>query len=125
MKPSIGLHPRDTDRLVSVLLDLKDLGNTVIVVEHEEGVMQAADQIVDMGPEAGSHGGEVILSLSSKELEQTVKKFKPSEVFSALNPKYKLKDSHTFNFLKGMDSIEIPARRRPGGEFVELREQAK
>ena len=119
-EPSIGLHPRDTDRLVSVLLDLKELGNTVIVVEHEEGVMQAADQIVDMGPDAGSHGGEVILSMSSKELEKTAKKFKPSEAFSALNPKYKLKDSHTFNFLKGLDSIEIPARRRPWREFIEI-----
>ncbi|MDX2305369.1 MAG: excinuclease ABC subunit UvrA [Microscillaceae bacterium] len=119
-EPSIGLHPRDTDRLVSVLLDLKNLGNTVIVVEHEEGVMKAADQIVDMGPDAGTHGGEVILSLSSQELEKTDKQFVPQNVYSALNPNYTLEDSHTFNFLKGKDNIEIPTHRRKWTEYIEI-----
>nr|WP_226389707.1 excinuclease ABC subunit UvrA [Penaeicola halotolerans] len=59
-EPSIGLHPRDTDRLVSVLQDLRDMGNTVVVVEHEEKVMRSADQIIDIGPEAGAHGGELV-----------------------------------------------------------------
>jgi excinuclease ABC subunit A len=59
-EPSIGLHPRDTERLISVLKALRDLGNTVIVVEHDEEIMKAADHIIDMGPEAGVHGGEVI-----------------------------------------------------------------
>lgn len=61
-EPSIGLHPRDTNRLIKVLKQLRDLGNTVIVVEHEEEVIRAADWIVDMGPEAGDHGGEVVFS---------------------------------------------------------------
>jgi excinuclease ABC subunit A len=61
-EPSIGLHPRDTQKLISVLEMLRDLGNTVIVVEHEEEVMRTADQIIDIGPDAGSHGGELVFS---------------------------------------------------------------
>jgi excinuclease ABC subunit A len=67
-EPSIGLHPRDTQRLIGVLKDLKAQGNTVIVVEHEEEVMRAADQLIDMGPEAGSYGGEVVFSGTLNEL---------------------------------------------------------
>jgi excinuclease ABC subunit A len=59
-EPSIGLHPRDTDRLISVLRSLRDMGNTVIVVEHEEKIMKAADEIIDIGPDAGVHGGELV-----------------------------------------------------------------
>jgi len=69
-EPSIGLHPRDTQRLVAVLRDLQKQGNTVIVVEHEEEVMRAADLIVDMGPEAGSHGGEVMYTGTLSQLIQ-------------------------------------------------------
>ena len=72
-EPSIGLHPRDTDRMVSVLKSLRDLGNTVIVVEHEEEVMRAADQIIDIGPDAGSHGGELVFQGSLKELNGHIK----------------------------------------------------
>ncbi len=67
-EPSIGLHPRDTRRLIGVLRDLREQGNTVIVVEHEEEVMRAADQVIDMGPEAGSQGGEVVFSGTLDEL---------------------------------------------------------
>ncbi len=67
-EPSIGLHPRDTDRLVGVLKSLKDMGNTVIVVEHEEKVMKSADQIIDIGPDAGSHGGEMLFQGSIEDL---------------------------------------------------------
>ena len=67
-EPSIGLHPRDTDRLVGVLKTLKDLGNTVIVVEHEEKVMKAADQIIDIGPDAGVHGGELLFQGKIEDL---------------------------------------------------------
>jgi excinuclease ABC subunit A len=67
-EPSIGLHPRDTQRLIGVLKDLKAQGNTVIVVEHEEEVMRAADLLIDMGPEAGSYGGEVVFSGTLDEL---------------------------------------------------------
>ena len=59
-EPSIGLHPKDTERLIEVLKDLRDLGNTVIVVEHDEDIMKAADMIIDIGPEAGTHGGELV-----------------------------------------------------------------
>jgi excinuclease ABC subunit A len=59
-EPSIGLHPRDTTQLIEVLKYLRDLGNSVIVVEHEEEIMEAADQIIDIGPDAGSHGGELV-----------------------------------------------------------------
>ncbi len=70
-EPSIGLHPRDTDRLIEVLKALKNLGNTVIVVEHEEKVMKAADQIIDIGPEAGAKGGELLFQGSIEELIAT------------------------------------------------------
>src|SRR5690606_24755993 len=59
-EPSIGLHPKDTARMVEVLKSLRDLGNTVIVVEHEEAIMRAADQIIDIGPDAGAHGGQLV-----------------------------------------------------------------
>ncbi|MDN3204073.1 excinuclease ABC subunit UvrA [Algoriphagus sediminis] len=70
-EPSIGLHPRDTDRLVGVLKSLKDMGNTVIVVEHEEKVMKSADQIIDIGPDAGSNGGEMLFQGPIEELIST------------------------------------------------------
>ena len=72
-EPSIGLHPRDTQRLISVLNGLKKLGNSVIVVEHEEEIMQAADEIIDMGPEAGEHGGEVVFQGSLNALKKNGK----------------------------------------------------
>ncbi|MEG1700683.1 MAG: excinuclease ABC subunit UvrA [Alistipes sp.] len=72
-EPSIGLHPRDTNRLIKVLKELRDLGNTVIIVEHEEEVMRAADYIVDIGPKAGYHGGEVVFSGTFPELLKSTK----------------------------------------------------
>jgi excinuclease ABC subunit A len=92
-EPSIGLHPRDTDRMVSVLKSLRDLGNTVIVVEHEEEVMRAADQIIDIGPDAGSHGGELVFQGSLKELNGKIK-------------------SHTTDYLTGKEKIAVPPVRR-------------
>ena len=68
-EPSIGLHPRDTQRLIRVLDSLKKLGNTVIVVEHEEEIMQAADQIIDIGPLAGTHGGNVVFQGDHKRFD--------------------------------------------------------
>lgn len=67
-EPSIGLHPRDTRRLIRVLEALRDLGNTVIVVEHDEEIMAAADHLIDMGPEAGTHGGEVVFEGNHAQL---------------------------------------------------------
>ncbi len=92
-EPSIGLHPRDTHRLIDVLKQLRDLGNTVIVVEHDEEVMRAADHIIDMGPEAGTLGGEVVFSGTFEQLMAG--------------------DSLTARYLSGREQIERPKRRRP------------
>lgn len=92
-EPSIGLHPRDTQRLIGVLKSLRDLGNTVIVVEHESEMMQAADHLLDIGPGAGLHGGELVFQGDYQAM---------------------LKDeqSLTGKYLSGRESIEIPAQRR-------------
>lgn len=103
-EPSIGLHPRDTSRLISVLLMLKAMGNTVIVVEHEEDIMRAADQIIDIGPEAGRLGGNLMFQGSLKE---------------ALLEKNKT--SHTLRFLTGEDQIAIPQFRRKPLAFIEIK----
>jgi excinuclease ABC subunit A len=92
-EPSIGLHPRDTKRLIGVLERLRDLGNTVIVVEHDEEVMRAADHIIDMGPMAGSQGGEVVFTGDHAALVQS--------------------DSLTAKYLTGRERIALPGRRRP------------
>ena len=101
-EPSIGLHPRDTDRLISVLLTLRDLGNTVVVVEHEEKVMQAADQIIDIGPDAGSHGGELIFQGTIDELIQNG-------------------TGHTANYLSGRESLPIPEHRRKWRDSLKIK----
>lgn len=92
-EPSIGLHPRDTDRLIEVLLALKKLGNTVIVVEHEEKVMEAADEIIDIGPAAGVHGGELVFQGKVSDLNGNSRSF-------------------TAKYLKGDERIELPSNRR-------------
>ncbi len=92
-EPSIGLHPRDTHRLIQVVSALRDLGNTVIIVEHDEEIMEAADFLVDMGPAAGTHGGEVVFSGNHQELKQAT-------------------DSLTAAYLTGTKSIPLPKRSR-------------
>ena len=92
-EPSIGLHPRDTHRLVEVLKKLRDLGNTVIVVEHEEEVMRAADQILDIGPGAGSNGGKLVFQGSLDDLQHESVSF-------------------TARYLNGIDQIPVPVKRR-------------
>lgn len=92
-EPSIGLHPRDTARMIEVLKSLRDLGNTVIVVEHEEEIMRASDQIIDIGPDAGAHGGELIFQGTLQELNGSTK-------------------SHTVDYLKGTETIAVPKTRR-------------
>ncbi|MDW7690208.1 excinuclease ABC subunit UvrA [Flammeovirgaceae bacterium SG7u.111] len=100
-EPSIGLHPRDTLNLVSVLKELRDLGNTVIVVEHEEEVMKAADQIIDIGPDAGAHGGELVFQGDMNELmDKNV--------------------SHTSRYLHGIEVIPVPKKRRKANKFIKL-----
>jgi excinuclease ABC subunit A len=119
-EPSIGLHPRDTLRLVSVLESLRDMGNTVIVVEHEEEVMRAADQIIDIGPEAGSHGGELIWQGTAPQPPEGELKsdFKLDEKVPPLGAGGA---SHTLNFLLGTDSIEVPKFRRKSTSFIEVK----
>jgi excinuclease ABC subunit A len=119
-EPSIGLHPRDTLRLVSVLESLRDMGNTVIVVEHEEEVMRAADQIIDIGLDAGRNGGKLVFqgSFSDFGLENDDLKIN--------NPKSKIENlkskvSHTINFLNGTDKIEVPKFRRKSTSFIEIK----
>lgn len=99
-EPSIGLHPKDTERLIEVLKSLRDLGNTVIVVEHDEDIMKAADEIIDIGPEAGSFGGEVVATGSFKKLLKS--------------------KSLTAQYLNGTLSIEIPAQRRTSKNNIQL-----
>ncbi len=101
-EPSIGLHPRDTHRLIKVLKELRDLGNTVIVVEHEEEVIRAADYIIDIGPEAGYLGGEVVFSGSFAELLRS-------------------KRSLTASYLTGRMSIEAPTSRRSAAGYITLK----
>ena len=100
-EPSIGLHPRDTNRLIKVLKQLRDIGNTVIVVEHEEEVMRAADYIIDIGPEAGYNGGEVVFSGSFEEL-------------------LKSKTSLTADYLTGRKEIEAPKSYRGWSNYITI-----
>lgn len=101
-EPSIGLHPKDTARMVEVLKSLRDLGNTVIVVEHEEEIMRAADEIIDIGPDAGAHGGELIFQGSIKQLNGKT-------------------NSHTVNYLSGRDTIAVPAKRRKWKDSIVIK----
>ncbi|WP_426672182.1 excinuclease ABC subunit UvrA [Mucilaginibacter sp. McL0603] len=101
-EPSIGLHPRDTQRLITVLKSLRDVGNTVLVVEHEEEIMQAADHIIDIGPEAGTHGGELIFSGTYDEIIQD-------------------DNSLTGRYLARKEQIAIPATRRKWNDYIEIR----
>ena len=100
-EPSIGLHSRDTDLLIKVLRQLQALGNTVVVVEHDEEIIRAADYIIDIGPKAGRLGGEVVLSRRCEYLR-------------------KCTDSHTVRYLTGEDQIEIPPYRRPWNNYIEV-----
>ncbi|MDR0581934.1 MAG: excinuclease ABC subunit UvrA, partial [Prevotellaceae bacterium] len=104
-EPSIGLHPRDTQRLVNVLKQLRDMDNTVIVVEHEEEIIRAADEIIDIGPLSGIHGGKVVFQ-------------------GALPSGGKLPEagkSLTLDYLNGIEKINIPARRRQLHNYIEIR----
>ena len=101
-EPSIGLHPRDTDKLIHVLKSLRDLGNTVIVVEHEEKMMEAADQIIDIGSDAGIYGGEVVFQGTVKDIVKS----------SA--------DSHTVRYLSHKEQINVPEKRRKWSEKIDV-----
>ena len=100
-EPSIGLHPKDTERLIKVLKNLRDLGNTVIVVEHDEDIMKAADRIIDIGPEAGTFGGELVAEGDFNEIL--------------------LSDSLTAKYLNGQLEISVPKKRRSSKNFIEIK----
>lgn len=99
-EPSIGLHPKDTEKLIGVLKSLRDLGNTVIVVEHDEDIMKAADEIIDIGPEAGSYGGEVV-------------------AFGTYEALLKM-DSLTAQYLNGKMEIKVPEKRRKSSFYISI-----
>lgn len=99
-EPSIGLHPKDTERLIGVLKNLRDLGNTVVVVEHDEDIMKEADYIIDIGPEAGTYGGNVVAEGSYKEILQS--------------------DSLTAQYLNEDLKIEVPRKRRTSKHKIEV-----
>jgi excinuclease ABC subunit A len=101
-EPSIGLHPRDTQRLITVLKSLRDVGNTVLVVEHEEEIMKAADHIIDIGPAAGTHGGELIFSGTYDEI-------------------IKDDNSLTGRYLSGKEEIAIPDHRRKWHDYIGIK----
>ena len=100
-EPSIGLHPKDTERLIKVLKNLRDLGNTVIVVEHDEDIMKAADRIIDIGPEAGTFGGELVAEGSFDEILKS--------------------DSLTSKYLNGQLEISVPKKRRTSNNYIEIK----
>lgn len=104
-EPSIGLHSRDTQRLIHVLRELQKLGNTVVVVEHDEEIMRAADYIIDIGPDAGRLGGEIVFAGTPVQDLKALKKIQ----------------SHTLDYLNGAETIEIPTSRRPWNNFIEIK----
>lgn len=112
-EPSIGLHPRDTNRLIKVLKQLRDLGNTVLVVEHEEEIIRAADEIVDIGPLAGRFGGEVVFQGAIPDvIEKKTSKKKAA--------KQEETRSLTLKYLSGEEAIEIPNQRRKLNQYIEI-----
>ena len=100
-EPSIGLHSRDTDKLIKVLRQLQEIGNTVVVVEHDEEIIRASDYIIDVGPEAGRHGGEIIYQGPTNQLEKN-------------------SDSWTVKYLTGEESIPVPQSRRPWNNYIKV-----
>lgn len=101
-EPSIGLHSRDTDKLIHVLRQLQSLGNTVVVVEHDEEIIRAADYIIDIGPNAGRLGGEVVYEGDMNNLQKDT-------------------NSHTVRYLLGEEEIPVPQLRRPWNNYIELK----
>ena len=108
-EPSIGLHPRDTQRLIAVLKELRDLGNTVIVVEHDEEIMRAADYLIDMGPDAGRLGGEVMFQGEIRP-----------DVLPPLSEGKEKYASHTLNYLSHLETIPVPSSRRAWNRFIKV-----
>ena len=109
-EPSIGLHSRDTQRLIHVLQELRELGNTVVVVEHDEEIMNAADYIIDIGPDAGRLGGKVVWQGCKADIQS----LHSGEGFSP-------EQSHTLDYLTGKETIPVPTSRRPWNNYIEVK----
>lgn len=109
-EPSIGLHSRDTYLLIKVLKQLRDLGNTVVVVEHDEEIMRAADYLIDIGPNAGRLGGEVVFQGIPALATTTKSKAAPAEI----------ENSYTLKYLSGLEKIDIPVQRRKWNNYIEV-----
>ena len=106
-EPTIGLHQRDNDRLIKTLTELRDMGNTIIVVEHDEDTIFASDYIVDIGPRAGVHGGKVVVAGYLEEL---------------LMSKTNSSKSLTLSYLRGEAEIKVPKKKRDGnGAFIQIK----
>ncbi|MBR1631985.1 MAG: excinuclease ABC subunit UvrA [Paludibacteraceae bacterium] len=106
-EPSIGLHPRDTQRLINVLHKLRDLGNTVVVVEHDEEIMRAADYLIDIGPDAGRQGGNVVLEAAVGDLNRE-------------DIRAQADRSYTLRYLNGTDRMPLPAFRRTWNNYIDI-----
>ena len=106
-EPSIGLHSRDTDRLIKVLRELRDLGNTVVIVEHDEEIMRAADYLIDVGPDAGRLGGEIVFKGNATDINKNALKKYPH--------------SYTVRYLTHTDHIDVPAIRRPWNQKITIK----
>ena len=105
-EPSIGLHPRDTDQLIHVLKELKKIGNTVVVVEHDEEIMRAADYLIDVGPDAGRLGGEIVFEGNADNIDKEAIKTFPQ--------------SHTVKYLLHCEKIPLPEGRRPWNRHIDI-----
>ena len=110
-EPSIGLHSRDTHRLIGVLKDLVELGNTVVIVEHDEDILRQADYLIDVGPDAGRLGGEIVFEGSATDINES----------SADEWLKRFPQSRTIAYLAGKETIDVPTSRRPWNLFIELK----
>ena len=113
-EPSIGLHARDTDRLINVLKELRDIGNTVVIVEHDEEIMRAADYLIDVGPDAGRLGGEIMYAgpVNPDEADLTAAKQATDDAVQ------KAGQSYTLRYLRHQDEIAVPKSRRPWNRSI-------
>ena len=119
-EPSIGLHSRDTDRLIHVLKELQALGNTVVVVEHDEEIMRAADYLIDVGPDAGRLGGEIVFEGAPSNLPRLGEAAASDEAPEASPSRGRMEGatSYTVRYLTGQETIPVPLSRRPWNQYI-------
>ena len=120
-EPSIGLHSRDTDRLIHVLKELQALGNTVVVVEHDEEIMRAADYLIDVGPDAGRLGGEIVFEGKVSDIKRIEGDIKAKGNTKSLQLLKQYPHSYTIKYLTGTEVINTPTSRRPWNMAIELK----